>query len=103
MTTDEELMQVCSRRVAALKRSIEGEGVQDVLQLNESAEFLDKDDHAELKKVSERSRTRSEQLAEFATAVREHRSRSSGGGGGPARDQRAATRTGAFRSRHCQR
>lgn len=47
-----------------------GDGVEDVLQLTEASEFLQKEDQDELRKVAGHTKNKQERLSEFIAAVR---------------------------------
>lgn len=67
--SDEAIEAILSRRIVALSKKASPDSVEEVLQLDEAADFLEKEDVKEIKKLGGQVETSRQSLEEFRTAV----------------------------------
>lgn len=67
--SDEEIEAILSRRIVALSKKASPDSVEEVLQLDEAADFLEKDDVKDIKKLGGQVETSRQCLEEFRAGV----------------------------------
>lgn len=79
--SEEEACRICARRLLAPGWKVAPEAFDDLLQMEEAADFLDRDDCKLLKREGETVKSRSAELQEYRAAVLAKRQKISGGAG----------------------
>ena len=67
--SEQEICNICCQRTVSLARKACGEGIAEILQLEEAGDFLDKDDHKCLKREGEKRQSKKVELQEFQSQI----------------------------------
>lgn len=80
--SEEEVCKICAQRLCARSGQVAPEAYDDLLELDDAAQFLDKDDCKELQREGEKAKSQAAVMQEYRAAVLAKRGRISGVGGG---------------------